>query len=61
MSVKPSTGFGQGKALSLLRTFAQSMCMANITIKNYDIAVAMSSSRADPVLGHYPSWEYLNI
>ena len=29
--------------------------------ENYDIALAMSSSRADPVLGHCPSWGYLNI
>ena len=29
--------------------------------ENYDIALAMSSSRADPVLGHCPGWEYLNI
>ena len=27
----------------------------------YDIALAMSSSRADPVLGHCPSWGYLDI
>ena len=29
--------------------------------ENYDIAVAMPSSHADPVLGHCPGWEYLNI
>ena len=29
--------------------------------ENYDIANAMSSSRADPVLGHCPGWGYLNI
>ena len=29
--------------------------------KNCDIARAMSSSRADPVLGHCPGWGYLNI
>ena len=29
--------------------------------KNYDIATAMSSSHADPVLGHCPGWVYLNI
>ena len=29
--------------------------------ENYDIAIAMSSSRADPVLGHCPGWGYLNI
>ena len=29
--------------------------------ENYDIALAMSSSRADPALGHSPGWEYLNI
>ena len=29
--------------------------------ENYDIARAMSSSHADPVLGHCPSWGYLNI
>ena len=29
--------------------------------ENYNIATAMSSSRADSVLGHYPGWEYLNI
>ena len=29
--------------------------------ENYDIALAMSSSRADPVLGHCPGWGYLNI
>ena len=29
--------------------------------ENYDIARAMSSSRADPVLGHCPNWGYLNI
>ena len=29
--------------------------------ENYDIAYAMSSSRADPVLGHCPNWGYLNI
>ena len=29
--------------------------------ENYDIALAMSSSRADPVLGLCPGWEYLNI
>ena len=28
---------------------------------NYDIANAMSFSRADPVLGHCPGWGYLNI
>ena len=28
--------------------------------ENYDIARAMSSSRADPVLGHCPGWGYLN-
>ena len=33
----------------------------NITNENYDIAIAMSSSRADPVLGHCPGWGYLNI
>ena len=26
--------------------------------KNYDIAIAMSSSLADPVMGHCPSWGY---
>ena len=29
--------------------------------ENYDIALAMSFSRADPVLGHCPGWGYLNI
>ena len=29
--------------------------------ENYDIARAMSSSRADPVLGHCPNWGCLNI
>ena len=29
--------------------------------ENYDIARAMSSSHADPVLGHCPNWGYLNI
>ena len=29
--------------------------------ENYDIALAMSSSHADPVLGHCPGWGYLNI
>ena len=29
--------------------------------ENYDIAIAMSSSRADSVLGHCPGWGYLNI
>ena len=29
--------------------------------ENYDIAIAMSSSRADPVLGHCPGRGYLNI
>ena len=29
--------------------------------ENYDIACAMSSSRADPVLSHCPGWGYLNI
>ena len=29
--------------------------------ENYDIARAMSSSRADPVLSHCPNWGYLNI
>ena len=29
--------------------------------ENYDIALAMSSSRADPVMGRCPSWVYLNI
>ena len=29
--------------------------------ENYDIASAMSSSHADPVLGHCPGWGYLNI
>ena len=29
--------------------------------ENYDIANAMSSSRADPVLGHCTGWGYLNI
>ena len=33
----------------------------NIINENYDIALAMSSSRADPVLGHCPGWGYLNI
>ena len=28
--------------------------------ENYDIAIATSSSRADPVLGHCPGWGYLN-
>ena len=28
--------------------------------ENYDIAIAMSSSRADPVLGHCPGWVYLD-
>ena len=32
-----------------------------IVNENYDIAIAMSSSRADPVLGHCPGWGYLNI
>ena len=31
-----------------------------ILYENYDIALAMSSSRADPVLGHCPGWGYLN-
>ena len=35
--------------------------MFNILHENYDIACAMSSSRADPVLGHCPNWGYLNI
>ena len=35
--------------------------LRNINNENYDIALAMSSSRADPVLGHCPGWEYLNI
>ena len=29
--------------------------------ENYNIARAMSSSRADPALGHCPDWVYLNI
>ena len=29
--------------------------------ENYDITRAMSSSRADPVLGHCPDWGYLDI
>ena len=29
--------------------------------ENYDITMAMSSSRADPVLGWCPGWAYLNI
>ena len=29
--------------------------------KNYDNALVMCSSRADPVLGHFPGWGYLNI
>ena len=29
--------------------------------ENYDIANAMSFSRADPVLGHCPGWGYSNI
>ena len=29
--------------------------------ENYDIALAMSSSRADPVLGHCHGWGHLNI
>ena len=33
----------------------------NNTYENYDIAIAMSSSRADSVLGHCPGWVYLNI
>ena len=33
----------------------------NILNENYDIARSMSSSRADPVLGHCPNWGYLNI
>ena len=28
----------------------------NLIYENYDIARAMSSSRADPVLGHCPNW-----
>ena len=32
-----------------------------IHYENYDIARAMSSSCADPVLGHCPNWGYLNI
>ena len=31
------------------------------TNENYDIAIAMSSSLADPVLGQCPGWGYLNI
>ena len=34
---------------------------SHIKYENYDIALAMSSSRADPVLGHCPGWGYLNI
>ena len=34
---------------------------ANIVHENYDIATAMSSSRADPALGHCPGWGYLII
>jgi len=29
--------------------------------ENCDIALAMSSSHADPVLGNCPGWGYLNI
>jgi len=36
-------------------------CRPFIIDENYDIALAMSSSRADPVLGHCPGWGYLNI
>ena len=32
-----------------------------VLYENYDIAIAMSFSRADPVLGHYLGWGYLNI
>ena len=32
-----------------------------ILYENYNIALAMSSSRADPVLGHCTGWWYLNI
>ena len=32
-----------------------------ILYENYNIALAMSSSRADPVLGHCTGWGYLNI
>ena len=31
------------------------------TDENYDIAIAMSSPLADPVLGHCTGWVYLNI
>ena len=30
------------------------------TDENYDIAIAMSSPLADPVLGHCTGWVYLN-
>ena len=33
----------------------------DIKDENYDIAIAMSSSLADPVLGHCTGWVYLNI
>ena len=35
--------------------------MYNMHYENYDIAIAMSSFHADFVLGHCPSWRYLNI
>ena len=37
------------------------MLKAVYVYKKYDIALAMSSSYADPVLGHCPGWGYLNI
>ena len=33
----------------------------NLRNENYDIAIAMSSSCADPELGHCPGWGYLSI
>ena len=38
-----------------------SILSQDIKDENYDITLAMSSSHADPVLGHCPGWGYLNI
>ena len=36
------------------------LTLPNLKYENYDIAIAMSSSLADPVLGHCTGWVYLN-
>ena len=47
--------------MATFRNYLHYLLIETFINKNYDIAIAMSLSHADPVLGHGTGWGYLNI